>query len=182
MCPGFRGVGRLDSHATVGAFSNGIGVSMPRLLWRGCRLWKTSRYPGDRVGQLDPGLPAAPVKQLHLHPRPERLHHRVVVAGPHASHPGQQPESVARRVNAHEANSHALVAVWMIAPAGGVRVWIAIPSALVTSAAVGQASMEGADHPAGERIQHDRAVGLAWRVGCSVRSVTHNWSRPLRKN
>jgi hypothetical protein len=30
----------------------------------------------------------------------------------------------------------------MIAPAGGVRVWIAIPKALVTSAAVGEASMD----------------------------------------
>jgi hypothetical protein len=29
----------------------------------------------------------------------------------------------------------------MIAPAGGVRVWIAMPSALVTSAAVGELSM-----------------------------------------
>jgi hypothetical protein len=30
----------------------------------------------------------------------------------------------------------------MIAPAGGVRVWMAMPSALVTSAAVGEVSID----------------------------------------
>src|SRR4029450_2363883 len=54
---------------------------------------------------------------------------------------------------------------WMIVPAGGVRVCIAMPSALVTSAAVGEASIEGAHHPPGEGIQHDRAVGLALAGG-----------------
>jgi hypothetical protein len=44
LCPWFRGAAWLDSHATVKAFSNSIGVSMPRLLWRRCRLWTTSRY------------------------------------------------------------------------------------------------------------------------------------------
>jgi hypothetical protein len=34
VCPGFLGVGLLDAHATVTVFSNCIGVSMPRLLWR----------------------------------------------------------------------------------------------------------------------------------------------------
>jgi hypothetical protein len=38
LCPWFRGAAWLDSHATVKAFSNSIGVSMPRLLWRRCRL------------------------------------------------------------------------------------------------------------------------------------------------
>jgi hypothetical protein len=38
------GAAWLDSHATVEVFSNSIGVSTPRLLWRRCRLWKTSRY------------------------------------------------------------------------------------------------------------------------------------------
>lgn len=32
-----------DLHATVVVFSNSIGVSMPRLLWRRWRLWKISR-------------------------------------------------------------------------------------------------------------------------------------------
>jgi hypothetical protein len=40
-----------------------------------------------------------------------------------------------------------------------------MPSALVTSAAVGEASIEGAHHPPGEGIQHDRAVGLALAGG-----------------
>jgi hypothetical protein len=31
-------------HATVDVFSNSTGVSMPRLLWRRCRLWKISKY------------------------------------------------------------------------------------------------------------------------------------------
>jgi hypothetical protein len=31
----------------------------------------------DRVGQFDPGALAVSVKQLHLHPRPERLDHGV---------------------------------------------------------------------------------------------------------
>ena len=43
LCPWFGGAGWLDSHATVDACSNCLGVSMPRLLWRGCRLWKLSR-------------------------------------------------------------------------------------------------------------------------------------------
>jgi hypothetical protein len=44
VCPWFCGVGWLDSHATVGVFSNCIGVSMPSALWRRVRLWKISRY------------------------------------------------------------------------------------------------------------------------------------------
>jgi hypothetical protein len=43
LCPWFRGGGCLDSHATVGVFSNAIGVSMPSALCRRWRLWKTSR-------------------------------------------------------------------------------------------------------------------------------------------
>jgi hypothetical protein len=43
LCPWFGGGGCLDSHATVGVFPNSIGVSMPRALWRRCRLWKISR-------------------------------------------------------------------------------------------------------------------------------------------
>jgi len=43
LWPWFRGAGWLDSHATVEVFSNAIGVSMPRLLWRRCRLWQISR-------------------------------------------------------------------------------------------------------------------------------------------
>jgi hypothetical protein len=51
--PGFTGGSGVPSvsrsrvagpHATVDTVSNSIGVSMPRLLWRRCRLWKISRY------------------------------------------------------------------------------------------------------------------------------------------
>src|SRR5216117_4082063 len=34
----------------------------------------------DRVGQLDPGLPAVAVQQLDLHPGPERLDHGIVIS------------------------------------------------------------------------------------------------------
>src|SRR5215207_212512 len=39
-----------------------------------------------------------------------------------------------------------------------------------------------ADHPAGEHIQHHTAVHLALAGGCSVMSVTHNWSGAGRSN
>jgi hypothetical protein len=44
MCPRFHAAGWLDSRATVEVFSNCIGVSILRLLWRRCRLWKISIY------------------------------------------------------------------------------------------------------------------------------------------
>jgi len=40
----------------------------------------------DRVGQLDAGAPGAAVKELDLHPTPERLDHGVVVATPDRAH------------------------------------------------------------------------------------------------
>ncbi len=42
--PEFGGDAFLDCHATVGVFSNCIGVSMPRLLCRRCRLCQISRH------------------------------------------------------------------------------------------------------------------------------------------
>jgi hypothetical protein len=72
------------------------------------------RPPGtqNRIRHLYPSPPAAPVQQLDLHPRPERLDHRVVVAIADAAHRGTRPESLARWVNAQEANwAHSLVGV-----------------------------------------------------------------------
>ena len=40
----------------------------------------------DGCGELDAGLPALAVEQLDLHPRPERLDHRVVEAVTYRSH------------------------------------------------------------------------------------------------
>lgn len=34
----------------------------------------------ERIRELDASLPLLPVQQLDLHPRPERLHHRIVEA------------------------------------------------------------------------------------------------------
>jgi transposase len=63
----FRGGALLDAHATVDSFSNCIGVSMPRLLWRRCRLWRSPgtqrsrwrararrRRPGGGARKIDP--------------------------------------------------------------------------------------------------------------------------------
>jgi hypothetical protein len=64
----------------------------------------------------------------------------------------------------------------------GLRDWIAIPRALVTSAAVGVVSI---DQPTTRREQASRTTAqysLPSRVGCSVMSVTHSWSRPARAN
>jgi len=48
MCPGFRGVGPLDSHATASpsrcSISYSIGVRIQRLLRRRWRLWEILRY------------------------------------------------------------------------------------------------------------------------------------------
>jgi hypothetical protein len=46
VCPGFSGVGLLDSAAVHDAFlcSYSMGVSMPSDEWRRRRLWKISRY------------------------------------------------------------------------------------------------------------------------------------------
>jgi hypothetical protein len=95
----------------------------------------------DRVGQLDTGSPASPVEQLDLQPRPERLHHGVVVAVADRAHRGTSPASLTRWVNPQEANCPPW-SEWTIAPAAGVRVSMAMPSVLVTSAAVGDASID----------------------------------------
>lgn len=57
-----------------------------------------------RIGELDAGLPLAPVEQLDLHARPEQLDHGVVVAVPTETIDGTRPDSFARRVKAQEAN------------------------------------------------------------------------------
>lgn len=57
-----------------------------------------------------------------------------------------------------------------------------MPRALVTSAAVGVASI---DQPTTRREQASSTTAqynLPSRVGCSVMSVTHSWLRPARAN
>jgi hypothetical protein len=54
-----------------------------------------------------------------------------------------------------------------------------MPSALVTNAAVGAASI---DQPVGIGVQQHRAEDLALTGGCPVISVTHHWFGPLGTN
>lgn len=54
---------------------------------------------------------------------------------------GTSPKALPRSVNAQDPNWGPR-AEWVTAPAGGVRDSIAIPSALVTSAAVGEISID----------------------------------------
>ena len=64
---------------------------------------------------------------------------------------------------------------WITVPAAGLRWSIAMPSALVDSAAVGEESM---DQPTTRRLHTSSTTAqytLPSRVGCSVMSVTHSW-------
>src|ERR1700733_12767662 len=49
----------------------------------------------DCAGELDTSLPALAVKRLGLHPRPERLDHRIIERG--AAGPPEGPEDQGRR-------------------------------------------------------------------------------------
>lgn len=68
--------------------------------------------------------------------------------------------------------------VWMMVPPGrGERLPMAMARALVVSAAVGEASI---DQPTTRRENVSRTTAqytLPSKVGCSVMSVTHSWSR-----
>jgi hypothetical protein len=119
VCPGFDGVGSLD--------------------WLG----PISRGTEDRVGQLDAGLPAPAVEELDLHPGPQGLDHRIVVAVADAAHRGHQPAglgAIGERPGAELPGLNR--SEWMIAPAGGLRYSIAMPRALVPSADVGEESVD----------------------------------------
>ncbi|WP_456585399.1 hypothetical protein [Blastococcus sp. SYSU DS0973] len=103
----------------------------------------------DRVGQFDAGLPAPAVEELDLHPGPEELDHRVVVAVADAAdreHQAAGLGAVCERLGAELPGLN--WSEWMIAPAGGLRDSIAMPSALVTGAAVGE---EPIDQPTTRR-------------------------------
>ncbi len=91
----------------------------------------------DGVGQLD----ACPVEHLDLHAAPERFHERVVEAIADRFHRRSKPESMARRVNAQDVNCVPW-SLWMMVSSLGRRCSMAMPSALVTRAALGLASID----------------------------------------
>jgi hypothetical protein len=94
----------------------------------------------DRVGELEAGGPSPAVQEFGLHPSPEGLDDGVVVGVTDGAHRGQQPGllgALGERPGGVLPGSE-----WMTVPLGGVRVWMAIPRALVTSAAVGAASID----------------------------------------
>lgn len=65
----------------------------------------------------------------------------------------------------------------MVPPGRGERLPMAMARALVVSAAVGEASI---DQPTTRRENVSRTTAqytLPSKVGCSVMSVTHSWSR-----
>ena len=95
MCPGFAGAGLLDSGSGYGlglefvldgAEHAGGGVAALAVV-------EDLEVVEDRVGQFQAGAPSLAVEQLGLHPSPEGLDHRVVVAVADGSHGGQQPRS-----------------------------------------------------------------------------------------
>jgi hypothetical protein len=124
--------------------SNSIGVSQPSWLWRRAPVVPDFEVVEHRVGQLDPGFPLLSVEQLDLHPRPERLDHRVVVAVPDAAHRRHQPGGL-RAVGEGPRPELDALSEWITVPADVVfanLLSIAMPSALVTRAAVGDASID----------------------------------------
>src|ERR687898_858452 len=97
---------------------------------------------------------------------------------------GTSPESVARWVNAQDANCTPW-SEWMTAPAGGVRVWMAIPKALVTSAGVGWRrsgrAWHGATWPAGQPGQPSAAHQQGHRVVADHDPATRRSSAYTRR-
>jgi hypothetical protein len=65
----------------------------------------------DRVGQLDPSAPALPVQQFDLHPGPERLDHRIVIAISNAAHRWHQARVSCALGERPGSELHALVGV-----------------------------------------------------------------------
>jgi hypothetical protein len=86
---------------------------------------------------------------------------------------------MARRVNAHDVN-WVPWSEWITVPSSGLRCPIAMPSALVTSAAFW---FESIDQPTTRRENTSSTTAqytLPSRVGCSVMSVTQSRSGSLR--
>jgi len=94
-----------------------------------------------RVRQLEAGAPALAVEELDLHAGPEGLDDGVVVAVADGPHRGHQPRLLGAGGEGPGAELQPWWE-WMIVPAGGRRASIAIPRALVTSAAVGEESID----------------------------------------
>jgi hypothetical protein len=102
----------------------------------------------DRVRQFDASTPSSPVEQSTC----MRLQNASMTAlskqSPTGPMDGSNSESSARRVDAHDVNG----VPWsesITVPAGSSRCAIALPSALVTSAAF---CVESMDHPTTRRL------------------------------
>ena len=93
----------------------------------------------DGVRELDLRLPAPAVEQLDLNPAQKDS--ALSKQSPIEPIEGTSPESRARRVNAHDVN-WVPWSEWISAPGEGRRLEIALPSAFVTSAAVGEGSID----------------------------------------
>jgi hypothetical protein len=140
VCPGFGGVGLLEARPRRFCFGFRIlagtasrarcvgGVGCARS--RGSRTW---RWP-VRL----PGAPPLAVEHLDLHPRPERLDHGIVEAVRDVTHGWHQPGGLGPIGERSGSELHTAVE-WITAPGGG---WRNMLSALVTRAAVGEASID----------------------------------------
>src|SRR5215211_8423510 len=95
---------------------------------------------------------------------------------------GSNPDALARWVNAHEVYCEPW-SLWITVCSGrGLRLLMAMPKALVTS---GVAWWLSIDQPTTRRENTSSTTQqytLPSRVGCSVISVTHNWSGAGRSN
>src|ERR1700733_14874387 len=58
----------------------------------------------DCAGELDTSLPALAVKRLGLHPRPERLDHRIIERGADGPTEGAKPAPVTFWLNTQDTN------------------------------------------------------------------------------
>ena len=105
MWRGFRGVGRLDSHATVSPsrwrFSYSIGVRIPRLP---LAVVEDLEVVEHRVGQLDARLPLPAVESsVCMRPQNDSMT-ELSKQSPIEPIDATSPNSCARRVNAQEVN------------------------------------------------------------------------------
>src|SRR4051812_24112781 len=140
--------------------SNSIGVSMPRLEWRWRRFVEDLDVLEDRVREFDPRLPAARVEQFDLHPRPERLDHRVVITVADRSHRREQA-GLARAVGERPGGELGAVIGMDHRAASGVALLDRHPERVRGQASGWVVADRPADDAAAERVEDDGAVDLA---------------------
>jgi hypothetical protein len=148
-----------------------MGVSIPSDECRRGRLWKVSSYPkiafanSTRVRQRCRSSSSTCIRLQ------KRLDDRVVVAIADRSHRWDESRIDGALGESPRRKSRALIGV-NHGPVRRSALLIAMSSACVTSGAGLARVNRPSDHASREDVEDDRAIGLAFAVGCSVMSVT----------